>query len=207
MALLPSSRSSWTEVGWTRGPPLGTPHRRARTQQPTVEIDVEHLAQRLRAGGFQLGVLAADAGAVHEMRDRTERLGGLVEYPLDVLLDRNQVDFAGLVWRGAVAAAELYKKLNRDYAPPGTVGFNWNEAQTSFSQGKIGMWIDGIGFAENLPKAAPPIRAGPPVEVFAQRAAAHGARVGSEQSLRPKMPDWQNKTGLRCSAKHWLPSR
>jgi multiple sugar transport system substrate-binding protein len=51
---------------------------------------------------------------------------------------------------GAVAAAELYKKLNRDYAPPGTVGFNWNEAQTSFSQGKIGMWIDGIGFAPPL---------------------------------------------------------
>jgi len=51
---------------------------------------------------------------------------------------------------GAIAAAELYKKLNRDYAPPGTVGFNWNEAQTSFSQGKIGMWIDGIGFAPPL---------------------------------------------------------
>jgi ABC-type glycerol-3-phosphate transport system substrate-binding protein len=27
------------------------------------------------------------------------------------------------------------------------VGFNWNESQTSFIQGKIGMWIDGIGFA------------------------------------------------------------
>ncbi|MBM3534735.1 MAG: extracellular solute-binding protein [Alphaproteobacteria bacterium] len=51
---------------------------------------------------------------------------------------------------GAIAAAELYKKLNREYAPPGTVGFNWNEAQTSFSQGKIGMWIDGIGFAPPL---------------------------------------------------------
>jgi len=51
---------------------------------------------------------------------------------------------------GSVAAAEYYKKLNRDYAPPGTVGFNWNEAQTSFSQGKIGMWIDGIGFAPPL---------------------------------------------------------
>jgi len=51
---------------------------------------------------------------------------------------------------GAIAAAELYKKLNREFAPPGTVGFNWNEAQTSFSQGKIGMWIDGIGFAPPL---------------------------------------------------------
>jgi multiple sugar transport system substrate-binding protein len=51
---------------------------------------------------------------------------------------------------GSVAAAEYYKKLNREFSPPGTVGFNWNEAQTSFSQGKIGMWIDGIGFAPPL---------------------------------------------------------
>ena len=50
----------------------------------------------------------------------------------------------------AVAAAEYYKKLNKDFAPPGTVGFNWNESQTSFSQGKIGMWLDGIGFAPPL---------------------------------------------------------
>lgn len=48
---------------------------------------------------------------------------------------------------GAVAAGDYYKKLNREFAPPGTAGFNWNEAQTSFSQGKIGMWLDGIGFA------------------------------------------------------------
>src|SRR5262245_39297198 len=48
---------------------------------------------------------------------------------------------------GAIAAAEYYKKLNASYAPPGVVGFNWNESQTSFIQGKIGMWIDGIGFA------------------------------------------------------------
>jgi multiple sugar transport system substrate-binding protein len=51
---------------------------------------------------------------------------------------------------GAIAAGEYYKKLNREFAPPGTVGFNWNEAQTSFSQGKIAMWIDGIGFAPPL---------------------------------------------------------
>ncbi len=50
----------------------------------------------------------------------------------------------------AIAAAEYYKKLNKDFAPPGTVGFNWNESQTSFSQGKIGMWLDGIGFAPPL---------------------------------------------------------
>ncbi|MBI1243853.1 MAG: extracellular solute-binding protein [Alphaproteobacteria bacterium] len=50
----------------------------------------------------------------------------------------------------AIAAAEYYKKLNKEFAPPGTVGFNWNESQTSFSQGKIGMWLDGIGFAPPL---------------------------------------------------------
>ena len=53
----------------------------------------------------------------------------------------------------AIAAAEYYKKLNKDFAPPGTVGFNWNESQTSFSQGKIGMWLDGIGFAPPLEDA------------------------------------------------------
>jgi multiple sugar transport system substrate-binding protein len=50
----------------------------------------------------------------------------------------------------AIAAAEIYKKLNKDFAPPGTVGFNWNECQSSFAQGKVGMWLDGIGFAPPL---------------------------------------------------------
>jgi len=50
----------------------------------------------------------------------------------------------------AILAAKLYQELNAQYAPPGTVGFNWNECQTSFSQGTIGMWFDGIGFAPPL---------------------------------------------------------
>jgi multiple sugar transport system substrate-binding protein len=50
----------------------------------------------------------------------------------------------------AIWAAELYKRLNRDVAPPGTVGFNWNECQTTFSQGRAAMWLDGIGFATPL---------------------------------------------------------
>ena len=50
----------------------------------------------------------------------------------------------------AVWAAELYKKLNKDYAPPGTIGFNWNECQTSFATGRAAMWLDGIGFAAPL---------------------------------------------------------
>ncbi|HET6234048.1 MAG TPA: extracellular solute-binding protein [Acetobacteraceae bacterium] len=50
----------------------------------------------------------------------------------------------------AVWAAELYQKLMHDCAPPGSIGFNWNECQTSFSQGKIGMWLDGVGFSAPL---------------------------------------------------------
>lgn len=50
----------------------------------------------------------------------------------------------------AVWAAEIYKRLNREFAPPGTVGFNWNECQTTFAQGRAAMWLDGIGFATPL---------------------------------------------------------
>lgn len=50
----------------------------------------------------------------------------------------------------AVWAAEFYRKLNKDYAPPGTIGFNWNECQTSFMQGRAAMWLDGIGFVTPL---------------------------------------------------------
>jgi len=50
----------------------------------------------------------------------------------------------------AVWAGEMYKSLLRDTAPPGVVGFNWNECQTSFMQGKVGMWMDGVGFTPPL---------------------------------------------------------
>ena len=50
----------------------------------------------------------------------------------------------------AIWAADLYRRLNRDVAPPGTVGFNWNECQTSFATGRAAMWLDGIGFATPL---------------------------------------------------------
>ena len=41
-------------------------------------------------------------------------------------------------------------RLNKDYAPPGTIGFNWNKCQTTFAQGRAAMWLDGIGFATPL---------------------------------------------------------
>ena len=50
----------------------------------------------------------------------------------------------------AIAAAEFYGKLMRETAPPGSIGFNWNESQTSFSQARAAMWVDGIGFSAPL---------------------------------------------------------
>ncbi|MDQ3654068.1 MAG: extracellular solute-binding protein, partial [Chloroflexota bacterium] len=50
----------------------------------------------------------------------------------------------------AIAAAEYYQTLLADYSPPGVSGFNWNECQTTFSQGTAAMWFDGIGFAAPL---------------------------------------------------------
>ena len=50
----------------------------------------------------------------------------------------------------AIEAAQFYQKLMRDCGPPGSVGFNWNEAQTTFMQGRAAMWLDGIGFSAPL---------------------------------------------------------
>jgi multiple sugar transport system substrate-binding protein len=50
----------------------------------------------------------------------------------------------------AIWAAEYYARLNKEFAPPGTIGFNWNECQTTFAQGRAAMWLDGIGFATPL---------------------------------------------------------
>ncbi|MBL6459512.1 extracellular solute-binding protein [Belnapia sp. T6] len=50
----------------------------------------------------------------------------------------------------AIWAGETYKKFLRDVSPPGSIGFNWNECQTTFMQGRAAMWVDGIGFAAPL---------------------------------------------------------
>ena len=50
----------------------------------------------------------------------------------------------------AIWAADLYRKLNKETGPVGQVGFNWNECQTTFMQGRAAMWLDGIGFATPL---------------------------------------------------------
>ena len=50
----------------------------------------------------------------------------------------------------AIEAARYYQRIMRECAPPGVVGFNWNEAQTTFSQGRAAMWWDAIGFTAPL---------------------------------------------------------
>ncbi|HYZ20646.1 MAG TPA: extracellular solute-binding protein [Rhodopila sp.] len=50
----------------------------------------------------------------------------------------------------AIEAAKLYQKLMRECGPPGNIGFNWNECQTTFMQGRGAMWWDGIGFSAPL---------------------------------------------------------
>ena len=50
----------------------------------------------------------------------------------------------------AIEAAKWYQAIMRECAPPGSVGFNWNECQTTFGQGRAAMWWDGIGFSAPL---------------------------------------------------------
>jgi len=50
----------------------------------------------------------------------------------------------------AIAAATWYQKIMRDCGPQGNIGFNWNECQTMFMQGRAAMWWDGIGFSAPL---------------------------------------------------------
>ncbi len=50
----------------------------------------------------------------------------------------------------AIEAAAWYQKIMRDCGPPGNIGFNWNECQTTFMQGRGAMWWDGIGFSAPL---------------------------------------------------------
>jgi multiple sugar transport system substrate-binding protein len=50
----------------------------------------------------------------------------------------------------AIDAATYYQKIMRECGPPGNIGFNWNECQTTFMQGRAAMWWDGIGFSAPL---------------------------------------------------------
>jgi len=50
----------------------------------------------------------------------------------------------------AIAAAAWYQKIMKECGPPGNIGFNWNECQTTFLQGRAAIWWDGIGFSAPL---------------------------------------------------------
>ena len=50
----------------------------------------------------------------------------------------------------AIDAGRMYQTLLAKSGPQGVAGFNWNEAQSLFLQGKAAMWLDGIGFAQPL---------------------------------------------------------
>ncbi len=96
----------------------------------------------------------------------------------------------------AIEAATWYQKMMREYAPPGSVGFNWNECQTTFGQGRAAMWWDGIGFSAPLvdPKASKivgkvgfaPIPAGPK----AQHSATFIDGIGIPAASKNKTAAW-----------------
>jgi multiple sugar transport system substrate-binding protein len=50
----------------------------------------------------------------------------------------------------AIEAGKWYQTIMRECAPPGVIGYNWNECQTSFMQSRGAMWWDGIGFSAPL---------------------------------------------------------
>ncbi|MBN8909570.1 MAG: extracellular solute-binding protein, partial [Rhodospirillales bacterium] len=50
----------------------------------------------------------------------------------------------------AIEAGKWYQQIMKQYGPPGNIGFNWNECQTTFMQGRAAMWWDGIGFSAPL---------------------------------------------------------
>ena len=90
----------------------------------------------------------------------------------------------------AVEAAKWYQTIMRECAPPGSVGFNWNECQTTFSQGRAAMWWDGIGFSAPLLDPAKskivgkvgfaPVPAGPKAHASATFIDGMGIPVGAK---------------------------
>ena len=97
----------------------------------------------------------------------------------------------------AVWAGETYKKFLRDASPPGSIGFNWNECQTTFMQGRAAMWVDGIGFAAPLEDRTRSRVAGKVGYALVPRGpgpshhcALFGAGYGIPEASRKKGPAW-----------------
>jgi multiple sugar transport system substrate-binding protein len=66
--------------------------------------------------------------------------GGFIDTSGKLMTDRPE----------AIEAGKMYQTLLGKYGPQGVAGFNWNESQSLFLQGKAAMWLDGIGFAQPL---------------------------------------------------------
>lgn len=97
----------------------------------------------------------------------------------------------------AIWAGETYKKFLRDVSPTGSIGFNWNECQTTFMQGRAAMWVDGIGFAAPLEDRTRSRIAGKVGYAVVPRGpgpqhhcALFGAGYGIPEASRKKGPAW-----------------
>src|SRR5207248_7291449 len=66
--------------------------------------------------------------------------GGFVDANGKLMTDRPEAN----------EGAKMYQALLGKDGPQGVAGFNWNESQSLFLQGKAAMWLDGIGFAQPL---------------------------------------------------------
>jgi multiple sugar transport system substrate-binding protein len=95
-----------------------------------------------------------------------------------------------------IASAEAYARLVREFGPPGSVGFNWNECQSVFAQGRAAMWLDGIGFALPLEDPAKSRVAGKvgygvwPPGPKAHRTSLYGDGFGISHSTEKKGAAW-----------------
>lgn len=96
----------------------------------------------------------------------------------------------------AIWAGEFYKKLLRDCSPPGVSGFNWNESQTTFMQGRAAFWLDGVGFATPLEDRTRSRVAGKVGYAVVPRGPAHhhcamfGTALGISEASRKKGAAW-----------------
>jgi multiple sugar transport system substrate-binding protein len=96
----------------------------------------------------------------------------------------------------AIWAGEYYKKLLRDCSPPGVSGFNWNESQTTFMQGRAAFWLDGVGFAAPLEDRTRSRVAGKVGYAVVPRGPAHhhcamfGTAFGIAEQSRKKGASW-----------------
>jgi multiple sugar transport system substrate-binding protein len=49
-----------------------------------------------------------------------------------------------------VKTMDVYAGMLRRYGPPGVVNFNWYECSSAFMQGQVGIYFDGVNFANQF---------------------------------------------------------